>query len=377
MDSVERFAGLGVTVLRETAKFTGLNTVAAGSRIVRARRFVIATGSTPLTPAIPGLESVRTLTSDTIFDLDVLPAHLVIIGAGPIGLELAQAFRRLGSAVTVLEAGRALPREDEELAGAVIERLEREGVTLRAGVAISRAEPLEGGRFRLALGADGTREWIEGSHLLLAVGRRPRVENLGLERANVAFSDKGIRVRADMRTTNRRIFAIGDVTGGPQFTHAGNHQAALVLRKILFRLPARFVATDLPRVTYTEPELAWTGLDETQARARHKSLRVMRAAFNEVDRAATDGTTGGHIKVIATPRGRVLGAGIVGAHAGELLTPWTLAVEGRLTIRDIASTIVPYPTLSEISRKAAIGFYTDALDRPILQTIMRWLRRLG
>jgi pyruvate/2-oxoglutarate dehydrogenase complex dihydrolipoamide dehydrogenase (E3) component len=373
MDTEERFQALGVTVLHDAAKFTGPNTIAVGQHVVRARNFVVATGAAPAVPAIAGLEAIRWLTAASIFDLETLPVRLIVIGAGTTGVQFAQAFRRLGSEVTILDAERVLPDEDEELVAPVLESLVREGVAIRTGVTVTRAEPLERGMFRLGLGADGISEWITGTHLLLTAGRRPAVENLGLERADVAFSAKGIDVGPYLRTTNRRIYAAGSVTGVS--AQAAPHQADLVLDRLLSRGPSPYVAAVMPRVTLTEPQLAWTGLDETRARAKHRKLRILRAAFSEIDRAVTDNKTTGHLKVIATPSGRVLGAGIVGAHAGELLAPWTMAVANRLSVRDIAASFVPHPTFSELSRKAALDFCADMPDMPILRRLRHSLRR--
>ena len=377
VDTIARYRAMGVHVIEASARFTGRDTVRAGGTMVRARRFVIAAGAMPVIPPIPGIETVPVLTSETIFDVEERPSHLLIVGAGPVGLELGQAFRRLGSAVTILEAGRPLPGEDEAISRPVLDALLHEGIAIRPHTRVQEVVPGEQGGVRLRIVAGGQEEWITGSHLLLAAGRAPRVDDLGLELAGVAFDEKGIRVGRDLRTTNRRIYAIGDVLDGPRHTHVAAHQAGLVLRSALFRLPARFTPRAMPRVTYTQPPLAAVGLDEQAARKDHRDLRILHVPFADLDRARTHTAPTGLLKIVATPRGRVLGAAIVGAHADELLTPWTLAVTGRLSLRDLAQMVAPYPTLSEASRKAALDFYAPAFDRPIVRRVLRWLRLLG
>ena len=238
-DSVARFTGLGVRVIAGTARFRDPDTVTVGDAFeIKARRFVIATGSSPAVPPIPGLESTPYLTNESIFDLTARPEHLIIIGAGPIGLELAQAFRRLGARVTVLEAAQPLAREDPECAAILLEVLKAEGIDIRTGASVVRVETASPG-IRVVVRAGGdTEEAIEGSHLLVATGRRVDVEDLGLDRAGIAYDRKGIQVDRRLRTTNRRVYAVGDVAGGLQFTHVANYHAGIVLRNVLFRLPA-------------------------------------------------------------------------------------------------------------------------------------------
>jgi pyruvate/2-oxoglutarate dehydrogenase complex dihydrolipoamide dehydrogenase (E3) component len=376
MDSQARYAGMGVRVIRAGARFADKRTVEAGDFAIRARRFVIATGSSPSMPAIPGIELARPLTNETIFDLDVLPHRLIVLGGGPVGIELAQAFRRLGSEVVVLEAGTILAREDPELAGVTLDRLRREGVDLRENVQIARMEP-HGEGLRVVLAGGAIERFVDGSHLLVATGRAPNVHNLGLEAAGVAFDAHGVKVGANLRSSNRRLYAIGDVAGKGQFTHAAGHHAEIVLRQILFRARARLRPERIPRVTYTDPEIAWTGLSEDEARAKHGKLRVLRWAFADNDRAAAEGAGEGHVKALAAPDGRVLGCGIVGRGAGELIAPWSLAVAKGLAAQDIAQVVAPYPTLSEASRRAALGIYAGKAERPWVGRLVRFLRRFG
>jgi pyruvate/2-oxoglutarate dehydrogenase complex dihydrolipoamide dehydrogenase (E3) component len=380
-DSQERYTAMGVMVLRESARFTDANTVVAGSRTIRARRFVIATGSQPALPRIPGLETVPHFTNETVFDIAERPARLVVIGGGPVGVEIAQAYHRLGTPVTVVEAEpRLLAREDPELAGAVERTLMREGIDLRLGTSIERAES-RGSGIVLTLRRDESEESIEGSHLLVATGRRPVVEDLGLEVAGIAHDRTGITVDRGLRTANRRVYAIGDAAGGPaaafRFTHAANHQAGLVIRNALFRLPVRVDAAPVPRVTYTDPELAAVGLSEEEVRAKRQSFRILRWPFAENDRAQAEQATAGLVKAIVTPRGRVLGCGIAGAHAGELIVPWTLAIAKGLKVQDLAGLVFPYPTFSEVTKRAAVEFIRPATQAPWARRAINLVRRLG
>jgi pyruvate/2-oxoglutarate dehydrogenase complex dihydrolipoamide dehydrogenase (E3) component len=373
-DSRERFNGLGVRVIEGAARFADRNTVVVDGIAIAARRFVIATGSSPLLPPIPGLDRVLYLTNETVFDLTTRPEHLIVIGAGPIGLELAQAFRRLGSAVTVLEAGEPLAREDGECAAIVLDALEREGVTVRRNVAVAGAEGT-GSKVKIVFGDDA--EAIEGSHLLIATGRKANTDGLALERARIACDRSGIVVNKSLKTTNRRVYAIGDVVGRGQFTHLANYHAGLVIRNALFRLPVKVNADLVPRVTFTDPELAHVGLTETEARARGIAIRVLRWPYHENDRAQAERETVGHIKVITDGRGKIIGATIVGETAGELITAWTLAISRGLNIRAVAGMIVPYPTLAEIGKRAAVTYFLPSLTNVWVRRIIGWLRRFG
>ncbi len=377
-DSAERFAGLGVRVIKGHAKFKDRKTVVVGEDYeIRARRFVIATGSMAALPPIPGIDGGSYLTNDTVFDLTERPDRLIIIGAGPIGLEMAQAFRRLGSEVTVLEAAAPLAKDDPECAAIVLDRLEREGVVIRAGVNVTGVKHAIGSA-AVTFDGGGGEETVEGRYLLIAAGRKPTTDGLNLEAAGVRYDRSGIFVNKKLKTANRRIYAIGDVAAKQlQFTHAANYHAGLVIRNALFRLPVKVNNGVIPWVTYTDPELAQTGMTEAQARARGKKIRVLRWPYHDNDRAQAERETHGHIKVITDRKGKILGATIVGAQAGELIAMWTLAIAQGLNIRALTGIVLPYPTLSEIGKRAAIDYFTPSLTSPLVRRIIAWLRIFG
>jgi pyruvate/2-oxoglutarate dehydrogenase complex dihydrolipoamide dehydrogenase (E3) component len=374
-DSVERFRSLGVTVLPGTGRFTGPRTLRADDAEIRPRRFVIATGSHPAVPRIPGLVELPYLTNETVFHNRALPEHLIVIGGGPVGIEMAQAHRRLGARVTVLDQGPLLPRDDPELVGLLSQQLAREGIVLRPGVAIASASNAAPGLV-VSL-ADGER--INGSHLLIAAGRTPNTEELDLAAGGISVNDKGnIIVDDRLRTTNRRAFAIGDVAGGPQFTHVASYHAGIVIRNALFRLPAKVDYRALSWVTYTDPELAHAGIDERAARQRFGDrMRVMRWPFAENDRAHTERDTAGLVKLVTRRDGRILGAAILAAGAGELILPWVLAIAQKLKIGAFANLVVPYPTRGEAGKRAAGNFYTSRLFSPHTRQMVRFLAHFG
>jgi pyruvate/2-oxoglutarate dehydrogenase complex dihydrolipoamide dehydrogenase (E3) component len=376
-DSRERFTGLGVRVIAGPARFVDRNTVAVGEEFeIKARRFVIATGSSPTAPPIPGLAETPYLTNETVFDLDHCPEHLIVIGAGPIGLELAQAFRRLGAAVTVLEAAAPLANDDPECTAVVLDQIVRDGVNLRAGIAVA-AVAGDGTQVRVTIKAGEGEETIAGSHLLVATGRRPNLDDLNLDAAGIQHEKRGIVVNRKLRTANKRVYAVGDVAGGLQFTHVANYHAGLVIRNALFRLPAKVNDDAIPRVTFTDPELAHVGLTEEAARKRVRKIRVLRWPYHENDRAQAERTTHGHIKVVTNRKGKILGATIVGAHAGELIATWTLALAQGLNIRAMTGFTLPYPTLAEIGKRAAISYFAPSATSPWVRRIIGFLRRFG
>ena len=372
MDSAERFERLGVRVIESEARFVDPRTIRAGDALIRPRRFVIATGSAPAVPPIPGLDGVPYFTNETVFANRTPPQHLIVIGGGPIGIELAQAHKGLGANVTVIDAGPLLPRDDPELVALLAGRLGADGIALKPRVAVAGIAR-EGTGIAVTL---ATGERITGSHLLVAAGRRPNLAALDLPAAGIAANAAGIVVDARLRTTNRRAFAIGDAAGGPQFTHVALYHAGIVIRNALFRLPARVDYRALPWVTYTDPELAQVGLSEAAAR-KAGPVRVLRWSFADNDRAHTERDTSGEVKIITGRRGRILGATILGAAAGDLILPWALAIAQRLKIGAMANLIVPYPTRGEAGKRAAGSFYTPSLFAPRTRRLVRLLARFG
>lgn len=376
-DSVERFESLGVRVIRAAARFTGPAEAEAGGVTVCARRFVVATGSSPAIPPIAGLAEVPYLTNETIFDLRQAPEHLIVIGGGPIGSELAQAHRRLGVRVTQIARGRLLPKDDGELVEVVRRRLLADDVALLEGAATKAVETDGGGGIRVIAERAGESLSITGSHLLVAAGRAANVEGLGLDAAGVTYTERGISVDARLRTTNRRIFAIGDVTGRQQFTHVAGYHAGIVIRNALFLLPAKVADGAVPWVTYTDPELAHVGLSEAAARERFgDTVTALRWPFAENDRARTERETEGLVKVVLGRGGRILGASIAGAGAGDQLALWCLAVSKKMKIGAVAGLILPYPTRGEAGKRAAGEYYTAKLFSERTRAIVRLLQRL-
>lgn len=375
-DSVERYEAMGVEVIRASARFTGRAEVEAGGARIRARRFVIATGSRPAVPAIDGIDKVPYYTNETVFEARIAPDHLIVIGGGPQGMELSQAYRRLGARVSLLQRGLVLDRDDPELARILVDLLRAEGIVIHEGVEWLR---LEGGDDAVVAEIErgGVRERIEGSHVLVATGRRANLEGLGLEAAGVAYDAAGVKVDRRLRTSNKRVYAIGDAAGPFRLTHMASYQAGIVLRNTLFRLPARFDDRAVPWVTYTEPELAHVGLTEEAAKARIGEVRILRWPFSENDRAVAEAQTDGLVKAVVTRKGRILGASILGSRAGELIQPWSLAISAKRKIGALANLIVPYPTFGEASQRAAASFYTPALFSERTARIVRFLARFG
>ncbi|THD76013.1 dihydrolipoamide dehydrogenase [Thalassobius vesicularis] len=372
VDSQERFEGLGVRVIREFGRFTGPRTVQAGEDTITARRIVIATGSSPLVPPIPGLADVPYLTNETLFDLREKPGHLLIIGGGPIGMEMAQAHVRLGCKVTVIEGAKALGKDDPELAAIALAALRDEGVEIVEGALAERISAENGITVQTSKGA------FTGSHLLVAVGRKPNIEQLNLDAAGIAHTRAGITVDGRLRTSNRKVYAIGDVAGGLQFTHVAGYHAGLIIREALFGLPARVNTAHIPWATYTDPEIAQVGLTEAQAREQYgDKLEVARFDYHHNDRAIATRQTRGLIKVMVV-KGRPVGASIVGHQAGELIATWSLAIANGVKMAGISAMIAPYPTIAELNKRAAGAYFSPKLFdnmtvKRVVRLVQRWL----
>ena len=370
-DSVERFEGLGVTVIEAFGRFISPTEVQAGERVITARRIVIATGSSPFVPPIPGLSEVPYYTNETIFDLRARPDHLLVIGGGPIGMEMAQAHRRLGSKVTVIEGQKVFAKDDPELAAILVQKLRDEGIEIVEG-ALAQSVSSSGGDITVSTSGGS----FCGTHLLMAVGRKANLERLNLEAAGVACDRTGIKVDAGLRSSNRRVYAIGDVAGGLQFTHVAGYHAGVVIRSMLFGLPAKAKSTHIPWVTYTDPELAQVGLTEAQAREKYGArLQVARFDFGASDRAMATGKTTGLIKVMVV-KGRPVGASIVGAGAGELIGIWAMALANNLKMSAIAATVLPYPTMGEINNRVAGAYFSPKLfESPFIRWMVGLVQR--
>jgi pyruvate/2-oxoglutarate dehydrogenase complex dihydrolipoamide dehydrogenase (E3) component len=373
-DSVERFEGLGVRVIQDYGAFTGPDTVKAGDTEITARRIVIATGSSPLVPPIPGLDSVPYETNETLFELREKPDHLLIVGGGPIGMEMAQAHLRLGSKVTVIEGAKAFGRDDPECAQVVLDALHDEGLELAEG---ALAEKISGKAGNITVTCKDDRSFT-GSHLLMAVGRKPNIDRLDLDAAGIETTKAGIKVDAGLRTSNTRVYAIGDVAGGLQFTHVASYHAGIVIRSALFGLPAKASTAHIPWATYTAPELAQVGLTEDEARKEHGArLEIARFSYAENDRAIAERKTEGLIKVMVV-KGRPVGASIAGHQAGELAATWSMAIANGLKMKHVAAMVAPYPTIAEINKRVAGAYFSPRLfDNPMLKRVVglvqRWL----
>lgn len=372
VDSVERFEGLGVNVISEFGKFISKTEVQAGDTIIEARRFVVATGSGPFVPPIPGLEDVTHYTNENIFDLREKPKHLIIIGGGPIGMEMAQAHRRLGCNVTVIEGAKAFGKDDPEMAAIVLENLRDEGVNI---VEDAQAEKISGKDNTITVHTP--KGDFTGSHLLIAVGRKVNTEKLDLEAGGIAYDRSGLKVGSDLRSvTNKKVYAAGDVAGGLQFTHVAGYHAGVLIRSMLFGLPSKQRTDHIPWATYTDPELAKVGLTEAQAQKKHGSaLEVVRFDFHHNDRLIAERKTKGLIKVMVV-KGRPVGASIAGHMAGELIGMWAMAIANKMKMSAIANTVLPYPTVSEVNKRAAGAYFSPRLfENPTVKRVVGFVQR--
>lgn len=376
VDSQERFEGLGVTVIREHAHFTNPNTVASKSVVVQARRIIIATGSVPAIPPIPGLDTVDYLTNETVFWTKSLPEHLLILGAGPIGMEMAQAFARLGSAVTVIEMDKALARSDRDHAEIAVAALRKEGVTIlekHKAVSVSQAD----GVISVEVEDETARKTLTGSHLLVATGRKPVTDGLALQAGDVETDRQGILVTDKLRSvSNKRVWVLGDVAGKGQFTHLAGWHASVFVRRALFKQGSKSSSLPLPAVTYTSPEVAQLALTEAEARAEYgDNIEVSRFSFHENDRAIAEGKTEGECKLIIR-KGKLVGASIVGEGAGDIIQLVTYAMSNGMKVQSLTNFISPYPTRTEVVKRAASAHFTDTVFGKPARTLVSLLQRI-
>jgi len=377
-NSAERLAALGVTVIGAPARFVDQHTAVAGDATIRARRFVVATGVKTAAPRFAGLDDVDCLTFGNVFDTTRKMGHLIVLGATRYGLELAQAYTRLGIDATVVDDSPALADQDPELVTLIFERLHAEGIRIRDRTPIVGIARRRGGvRVTVAGRAEGEEIPIDGSHLLLATGTTPNVDGLGLDRAGIEFDGSGIKVDRQLRTTNSRVYAIGDVVAGPQSVSRAEYHANLVVKSALAHGLVRDDPDATPAQVLTDPPLASVGLRESEAERKHKNIKVLRLPFSESDLAQTERATAGLIKVIATDRGQIVGAAAVGREAGEIIALWSLAIASRLDIAAMQSFVAPYPTRADISRRVAATFAGPGLTPLPKRRIIDFLRKFG
>lgn len=361
-DSPERFCGLGAKVEFGGPEFIDEHSLTLNGRTYSARSWVIATGSSPLIPPVKGLDATPYITNREIFYLDRLPASMIIFGGGPIGIEMAQAFCRLGTRVSVIQrSGQILPKEDADMAISVMEALRQEGVTFYLNTAIVSTKDIGSEREVIVKTGDGSTLELRAETILVATGRRPNIEGLGLDKIGVEFDEKGIRVDDRMRTSQTHIYAAGDVSGGYLFTHAAGYEGGIVVSNAIFHLPRKADYTFLPWCTYTDPELASIGMNESAATKAGIGYSVWAEEFRTNDRSIAEGEETGRIKMILNEKESPIGVQIFGPRAGDLVSEWVAALNGGVKLSRLVSAIHPYPTLGEINKKVAANFLSKKI----------------
>jgi pyruvate/2-oxoglutarate dehydrogenase complex dihydrolipoamide dehydrogenase (E3) component len=361
-DSEERFCKLGARVLIGEPRFIDNHSVSLDNTTYSARKWVIATGSSPEVPPVPGLRDVGFVTNKQLFSLERLPESMIILGAGPIATEMAQAFCRLGTDVHVIQrSGQILSREDKDMADGVMDVLTSEGVTFHLNSSVVSVKR-DGEKKAVTIrGKDGKETDLRAETLLVALGRKPNTEDLGLEGIGILSDQSGIEVDSRMRTSLPHIYAAGDVTGKHQFTHAAGYEGGIVVSNAIFHLPRKADYTWLPWCTYTDPELASMGMNEKRAREAGIKCSVWAEAFHDNDRSLAEDETVGRLKMILDEKERLVGVQIFGPHAGELLNEWVAVVNGNIKLSTLAAAVHPYPTMGEINKKVAGSFISTKL----------------
>ena len=375
-DSVERFTGLGVDVKFGAASFCDDHLVDTTYEKISARKWVVATGSSPASLPLPGLAEVETLTNREIFSLDYLPESLIVLGAGPIGIEMAQAFNRLGTKVTVLQRSpQILSSEDADLADELKDLLENEGIVFHLGCTMISASA-DGNSKKMAIRtANGQELEVVGTDILVATGRRVNVDGLALENGGVEYDLKGIQVDTRLRTSCKHIFAAGDVVGGYQFTHAAGYEGGVVVANAVMGLPRKVNYRWMPHCTYSDPELGGMGLNEKQATERNIRYQVYEEKFIDNDRAQAEGETSGRIKVLLDPKGKVLGVRMLGFHAGDLLAQWVGLLNGGVKMSVAAGSVHPYPTVAEINKRVIGSYFSEKIFSDRVRKILKLIHK--
>ncbi len=373
VDSQERFEGLGVTVIRESASFEDHETIVSRSTTTRAKRIVIATGSRASIPPIDGIETVPYLTNETIFSIDEIPKHLVILGGGPIGIEMAQAFVRLGSDVTIVDMANILPRSDQDHVRIVSESLQNEGVTILENQSVKK---VSGAKASVSVWLNGRKNPIKGSHLLVATGRKAVLDGLDLEVGRVDHDSTAIKVSDSLRSkSNPRVWALGDVAGQGQFTHLAGWHASVFVRRAYFKQSVTASSLPLPAVTYVQPEIAQVGLTESSALEKYTNISTSIFPFGENDRAIAEGKTVGEVKLVIN-KGHVIGASVIGEGAGDIVQLIALAMSNKLKVQALTNYISPYPTRAEAVKRAASAHFTDFVFGSRMKRLVSILNRI-
>ena len=372
-DSVARFSGLGVNIKFGPAEFMDEHTINCQGKRISAAKWVVATGSSAAVPSISGLDSIKYLTNRDVFSLDALPQSLIVVGAGAIAMEMAQSFNRLGSKVTVLQrSDQVLSKEDRDMADIVMNSLALEGVQFHLGCTVRRVSEENSGKKVYFKNSQGELQTVAGTEILIALGREVNTAGLNLENCGVAYSSTGIEVDKKLRTSQKHIYAAGDVIGGYQFTHAAGYEGGIVLSNAVLHFPRKVNYTWMPWCTYTGPELASIGMNEKRAIASAIPHKIYTEQFEDNDRSYAEGETQGFIKLIIGEKGKPLGVQILGSRAGDLLSQWVAVLNGKVKLSNMAGAIQPYPTFAEINKRVVGGIYSEKLFSDKVRKVLHY-----